>query len=327
MNEREMEVLERYPFQTERISRVRGAYLCETKEGMRLLRETESTERRLQWENRILCSFPEVGRLRVDPYVENREGLLITESSDHRNYCVKKWPGGRECEVSEQSELLRGAEVLGELHLWFRRIARTLEPDSSPVDWKQELARHSRELVRTRNFVRKKRHKTELELQILADFPYYYAQAERVLSLAVGPELPISLCHGEYTYHHVLYSGRVAAVTDFSHMHWGIPQEDVYLFLRKALEKHDWSFVLGKEMLARYERRCPQGEAEHRYLYVRLSYPEKFWKQVNAYYNHRKSWMPLRNLEKLRLLEEQREKKEAFLRQLGEYWGMEKEVE
>lgn len=322
MNEREMEVLERYPFQTERISRVRGAFLCETRDGMRLLRETESTERRLQWENRVLRGFPEVGRLRVDPYVENKEGLLVTESSDHRTYCVKKWPGGRECDVSERSELLQAVEALGELHLWFRRIGRNLEMSGSPADWRQELMRHNRELVRTRNFVRKKRHKTELELQILADFPYYYGLAEHALALADGPDPGISLCHGEYTYHHVLLSGRVAAVTDFAHMHWGIPQEDLYLFLRKALEKHDWSFSLGKEMLERYERRCPQGEAERRYLYVRLSYPEKFWKQVNSYYNHRKSWVPQRNLEKLKMLEEQRERKAAFLKVLGEYWGI-----
>lgn len=322
MNEREMEVLERYPFQAERISRVRGAFLCETKEGLRLLQETGSTEKRLQWENQILRKFPEVGRLKVDSYVENSDGDLITESSDHRRYCVKRWPGGRECDVEEEGELLRGVEVLGELHLWLRRIGSSLEPIPPAAGWQSELARHNRELVRTRNFVRKKHHKSELELQILADFPYYYGQAERALTFASGVEPPIFLCHGEFSHHHLLFSGRTAAVTEFSRLHWGVPREDLYLFLRKGMEKHDWSFPLGREMLARYERRCSQGEAERRYLFARLVYPEKFWKQVNSYYNRKKSWIPLRNLEKLKVLEEQREQKEEFLARLGEHWGI-----
>ena len=44
--------------------------------------------------------------------------------------------------------------------------------------------------------------------------------------------------------------------------------------------------------------------------------------QVNSYYNRRKSWIPVRNLEKLRTLEVQKEKKEQFLAQLAAFWGI-----
>lgn len=76
MNERESEVLEKYPFRVERMSRVRGAFLCETEDGLRLLRETDSTEKRLQWENQILLQFPQNHRIRVETYVENVDGAI-----------------------------------------------------------------------------------------------------------------------------------------------------------------------------------------------------------------------------------------------------------
>lgn len=146
--------------------------------------------------------------------------------------------------------------------------------------------------------------------------------AERAVVLTGEADPEISLCHGEYTYHHLLFRGRSTAVVDFSHMGWGVPLSDLYLYLRKNMEKQNWRFPLGKEMLEIYERLCPMGEDGRRYLYARLAYPEKFWKQVNSYYNRRKSWIPVRNLEKLRTLEVQKEKKEQFLAQLAAFWGI-----
>ena len=97
---------------------------------------------------------------------------------------------------------------------------------------------------------------------------------------------------------------------------------DLCNFMRKILEKHNWEEGLGMAMLREYEKGCPLTSGDRLQLYCRLSYPEKFWKQVNSYYNRRKSWIPVRNLEKLRTLEVQKEKKEQFLAQLAAFWGI-----
>ena len=336
MNEREMEVLERYSFRAERISRVRGAFLCETEEGLRLLKETEKTEKRLRWENRILRCFSENDRIRVDTYVENRDGELLTEGVDHKKYYVKCWYEGKECSMGDTSEILRTVELLARLHIRLAEISAEFweerDPEASGVcfeknggrsyripevtstAWIEVMDRHNKEMVRTRNFIRKKHHKSELELKILEDFSYYYEQASRAFSQAKQVEkLPILLYHGDFTHHHVLWNGAQAVVTEFSHMGWGIQQEDFYLFWRKALEKHGWNRKLGLAMLESYESVRPLSSAEKQFLYLRMYYPEKFWKQVNYYSNSKKSWIPLRNLEKLQMLERQREGREAFL--------------
>ena len=55
---------------------------------------------------------------------------------------------------------------------------------------------------------------------------------------------------------------------------------------------------------------------ELRQIYLKLLYPEKFWKIVNHYYNARKTWLSLRDIEKLTRLSEQEIKREEFLSML-----------
>ncbi|MCJ7836840.1 phosphotransferase [Cuneatibacter sp. NSJ-177] len=315
MSEREMELWEQYPFEIGKISRVRGAFLCETKEGLRYLRETGSTEKRLRFENEILEKLTELTGIPVDSYVENKEGNLVTESSDKRTFAVKRWPAGRECDMADAGEIVKGAEVLAKLHEGLIQISAETERGAEAAgDWREELSRHTKELLRTRNYIRKKRHKSDLELQILGGFNGYYEQAMDAAARAEAePAAEVFLCHGDYTHHHLLVQGAQMAVIDFSHMGWDVPAGDLYLFLRKAMEKHGWNRKLGEAVLEGYQKNRELSPGERRYLDIRLRYPEKFWKQVNYYYNRKKSWVPLRNLEKLQLLEQQKEQQEEFL--------------
>ena len=57
-------------------------------------------------------------------------------------------------------------------------------------------------------------------------------------------------------------------------------------------------------------------EEEKEYIALRLSYPEKFWKCANTYYNSNKAWISSKSVEKLRLSIEQNEVKKAFLEQI-----------
>lgn len=70
------------------------------------------------------------------------------------------------------------------------------------------------------------------------------------------------------------------------------PIRDLYLLLRKLLEKSDWDCNRGEALLAAYESVRPLNPFERQDLFYRLSYPEKLWKIVNFYYNSGKAWIP-----------------------------------
>ena len=92
--------------------------------------------------------------------------------------------------------------------------------------------------------------------------------------------------------------------------------EDLYRFMRKAMEKHGWSLSLGMDMLNAYEKVLPLGEKERKCLYYLFLYPEKYWKQINYYFNANKAWIPARNMDKIIGLEAQEESRRGFLRLL-----------
>ena len=79
------------------------------------------------------------------------------------------------------------------------------------------------------------------------------------------------------------------------------------------MEKHEWDQKLGEQMLSSYDKVLPLKSRDRQYLYYLFLYPEKYWKQVNFYYNARKTWIPARNMEKIQTLEAQTDARKKFL--------------
>ena len=106
---------------------------------------------------------------------------------------------------------------------------------------------------------------------------------------------------------------------NFEKFHRDIQVEDLYYFLRKVMEKSGWKLRLGDGMLNAYSAIHPLTRSETEYLKIRLIYPEKFWKISNQYYNHRKSWIPPKTLEKLQKVLAQNEERHTFLKQFAAF--------
>ena len=123
-----------------------------------------------------------------------------------------------------------------------------------------------------------------------------------------------SFCHGDYQHHNLLCQN-TTSVINFEKCALDSQMRDLYLFLRKLLEKTNWSVPLARGLLDVYGRISPLSAVDYLQLYYRFAYPEKFWKIVNFYYNSRKVWIPGRHMEKLERLLIQQGVKKAFLEQ------------
>ena len=119
-----------------------------------------------------------------------------------------------------------------------------------------------------------------------------------------------AVCHGEPDYHHILIGKRFG--DEFNQMHL-LSDGGPVLFLRKIMEKHDWNERLGRQVMESYEQVLPVSEVEQQVLYYLFLYPEKYWKQINLYYNANKAWVPAKSTEKIRKLEAQQEARESFI--------------
>ncbi len=321
MNEKYTEVLSQYELELLDVRRGRGAWLCETNQGLKMLREYKGTIKRLEFEDQVFTQMEQFGRFSVDRYVRNKEGELLSNAEDGTRWILKDWYSDRECNLKDGKEVLSAIERIAYLHKLLRRIEFQEEwnlgsilvslPDA-------EMERHNKELVRARSFIRNKRKKSEFELCVMGNYDMFYEQAKEA---CLGMEqfcreqqtTGCFLCHGDLNQHHILMGDYDISVVEFNRMHMGMQMEDLYHFMRKAMEKHDWNLKLGMAMLETYERVLTLADEDRTCLYYLFLYPEKYWKQINFYYNANKAWIPERNIEKLRDLEKQQHVRNVFL--------------
>ena len=312
------ECLSQYDLEIISLKRGRGAVICETDQGMMLLKQCDVSEKRIQFEEEVLSCLKENETIFVDDYRRTVAGELLSAGADGSKYLLKHWYGGSECDMRSQNDILAGVRQLACLHLELRKVPPSPSWDQKSVEPSLLTAvyeKRNREFRRIRNFVKQRRKKTDFELLFTGSFEDFYGQAllasEQMAKISERREL--FLCHGDYNNHHILMDGQQTAVTEFGKMHLDVQIWDLYHFMRKALEKHNWNLRLGKGMLEVYDRILPVKKEEWTYLYLLFLYPEKYWKQLNFYYNSNKAWIPERNVEKLRLLIRQQEIRQQFI--------------
>ena len=321
------EIAEKYGFEIKNARKGRGSWIFETDQGLKLLKEYKGSVKILEFEEAVLDTMKDAGALRVDQYVRNLENELISTAEDGTRYLVKNWFSDRECDLKDSQEILSAVRQIAVLHKSLRQVENreewNLRSMISPPLY-EAMEKHNRELRKARTFIRGKRKKNEFELTVIATHDRFYEQAveaslgmKRVFEQAEEViEKNYFVCHGELNQHHILIGNDYVAVTEFNKMHLGLQAEDLYYFMRKVMEKHDWDERLGNAMLEAYERILPMTRAEQECLYYLFLYPEKYWKQINFYYNANKAWVPFRQTEKILGLEQQQESRMKFIREI-----------
>ena len=321
MNDRAVTLLEQYDIEIIRTRKGRGAILCDTPKGTLTFMEYAGTEARLASENQLLQSIAAKGQVHTDALIPTKEGTFSVKDRDGISYILKTYVDGRECDIYNQEECKVAMELLAGLHNAMEAVdTGGKSTDDSSL---QEYEKRNRELAHIRSFLGKKGQKQPFERYLKGCMDIYLEQAKQVTDgwrqyeeeQGFGKCIS-SFCHGDYQYHNILFAEGSWHVVNFEKYHQGSQVTDIYLMMRKLLEKSDWSQELGRDLLEAYQKVRPIATYDYVDLYYRLAYPEKFWKIANFYMNSRKSWIPEKNMEKLNKVLAQEEAKQAFLESL-----------
>lgn len=322
MDDRAVSILENYDLKVLRTWKGRGAILFETTKGIRILKEYIGPKEKVLIQDRLVQHLKEQGFLLVDSFERNKEDEIVSVDNDKKSYIVKEYYEGKECNIWDSEECKKVISHLRDMQGCMQlnnEIECIVLP---PFCLEKEYEKHNKELKRIKNFIRGKSQKTDFEIYLMQQYDYFYDKAlaayDRTLQTDWGDfhasiRRQGNLCHGDFQHHNIIMNAKGIAVTNFEKYVLDSRIRDLYLFMRKILEKNMWSAALGKELLDAYEMENPLTEQERIQLYNRFLYPEKFWKIVNFYYNSGKSWLPMRHMEKLQKLMQQEEAKEAFL--------------
>lgn len=324
MNDRAVSVLDNYDLNVIRTQKGRNAILFETGQGWMILKEYRGPKTRLETMDKLLTGISENGFWRAERLIRNKEGNLFCTDYEQIPYIVKTWPGGRECSLRDGQECRDAVSTLAALHkaMSLPKLAEECGMKSQGLLYEYE--KRNRELKRVRRFLREKSQKTIFEINLLQNYDYFLEDAlavtEQVRSYgtlleSVGISESSCFCHGDFSHHNLLGNHNAFSVINFEKYAADHQMRDLYLFLRKLLEKSNWSVPMARGLLDVYDRERKLSVQDTLQLYYRFAYPEKFWKIVNFYYNNGKSWIPGRNMEKFEKLLYQNADKKAFLEQ------------
>lgn len=322
MNDRAVSILEQYDIEIMRTRKGRGAILCEGRQGQYVLKEFNGSKEKAAMLDLLLTRLGEVCPVPVDAVLKNKDGELITVDADGSKYMVKTWLEGRECNVRDPEECEQAVRTLATLHNSMILGEQPLLEGFPVFSLQREYERHNKELKKVRRFLKEKSQKTEFELFLNSHFDFFLEQAVQILEdyssyadLEKKEDIRGQgiLCHGDYQYHNILVTGQEMSVINFEKFVLDQPVRDLYLFMRKILEKSNWSKTMGERLLKAYDKVRPISAGSWITLCYRFAYPEKFWKIANFYYNSGKAWIPGKNMEKLQKVLQQEKEKQKFL--------------
>ncbi len=322
MNDRAISILENYDFTVIKSHKARGAFVCETNQGWKILKEYQAPVSKLGLMDVLLRSVAENAKVNVDTLVADKEGNFISYDREGMGYVVKDYYEGRDCSVREAEDLKLAMQSLALLHEALFYPDATISDSLHRFDLEEDIARQNRGLKKIRTYIRSRGRKTEFELALLDAYNVFMKQAalveERIgkedfSALYNDIESKRQFAHGDFQYHNLLFGKEKAAVVNFEKCQWDSRVRDVALFLRKTLEKADWNLELGNALLKEYEEYNPLTESEKRQLFYRLAYPEKFRKIANFYYNSNKAFLSEQYMAKLQNVLRLEHSKKKFL--------------
>lgn len=317
-------ILEQYDLTVSQITKGRGAYICSTDQGMKLLLPFRGSAERASFLKDILEELNQRG-CPVEQVSCTKEGEPLAEDDMGVRYWLKTMIAGSECQTGRESDMRQAVQQLARLH---ETVAKSSIPvpdfmKSSRSDPRILYERHYRELIKVKNYVRMRKRKNDFERRFQEQYEHYIADAEKSLALLTGQEYAprCLLCHGDFNQHNVVRTPEGFRVINFENMCYNPAVSDLANFLRKMLEKNNWNRSLGMHLIDEYCKVCPMPRGELQQLYVILLFPEKFWKISNHYVNSHKAWVSERDIDKLERVVRQEKSRRTFLDNLFTYIG------
>ena len=322
MSEKLSEVFEAYDMEVYQVVRGRESSILKTDKGIRQLKKLTVGEKRLNAEKRYKEELLAGGFSGIDFCIENMSGELVSYDRYGNAYVLRNYFEGSEANLTNLEDVRLAVESLAKLHIVGRKIFQTTEHDVH-VRHVSDFRKRNQELKRVRAFIMKKKQKKAFEELYIQAFEYFYNQAlecEKNFDVEIFENIKehIGYCHGMYNQHSVIISRdekpfRVFT-TSFDKFHVGNQLTDLYHFLRKAVEKNNYSFHIVQYILNCYSAVCPLSVRDIEYIYILYSYPEKFYKISNQYMNAPKNWISPKMMEKLnKVIADEDQKKDILL--------------
>lgn len=295
-----------YGLRLQRAIRSRTGVICYTDRGVKELKKTFADDSRLAFdhaarERLYQAGFPQV--LRYRPTIEGESSFRWNDT----RYVLEDY-----IPVIEEGDspvfLREAASTLASMHTASAGLFVPAEHtglEKLPVTF----LKRQRELGRFRKWIKNQSEYSKVDLLVLQNFEIYKNRIAAALSLLEGADYG-GLCRRakeEGTFCHNAYKGDnlrrdqngVLRVTGFEKAAYDLWVVDLADFLRRYLRRPGADPAFLPELLTAYQAVRPLSAGEREMLLALLTYPYRFLKLINGYYNKRRVYVSDAMVQKL----------------------------
>lgn len=326
MEDKNEQVYSQYEINILSTYRVKGTTYLECDDGLRIIKAYDYSEKKAEIENEVKKMLLVRGYEYTDMFELNKSGAYITQNRYGNKFVVKKWFTGEECNLLDEEEVKTASSNLAKLHILLSEcsVDESISDKIPKKNIMQDYNNYNKEMNRVKKYILKKKKKNLLEIEFLNSMDRYYESALiAVEGLKNNHYSEIheesikmkKMCHGAYNHHNIII-GENVAITNYFKVFYGVQIYDLYCFLRKTMEKNEWSREMGDIIINEYNKYINISNKELKILKDLLLYPEKYHKLVNSYYNSQKVWVSGRIQQKLNEIIRLENKKNLFIKEI-----------
>lgn len=156
--------IEQYPLTVSETAKGRGALICITECGEKVLREYKGSAARAEILYDVADFLKKEGVI-TDGIIKTKEDEYLSGSAEEGFCLLKDWYNGRECDTKNRDDVLLSVKKLAELHSCLKNYEKQI-PQFMWVSEQtliEEYEKHTRELKKVRNYVVERRKRIYLK--------------------------------------------------------------------------------------------------------------------------------------------------------------------
>lgn len=323
------QILAEYDLKIDNVEKLGKVWKVYTDRGIKCLMAFEGNEERLKFIFEGLEHIAKRGFRNAIRFIRTKHGQPYILHSKNKIFYLSDWFEGRNCNFTNEEDILLAADYLGKLHLaaeGFRPIINETEIDPELDvwnDWIGRLESRINELGQYKDIAGKKAHKSKFDKNFLKYVDYYITQSIQALKLLKDSKYPTYkteeaskgfICHRSYSETNLIISqDNSINIVDFDNCIQDIKIYDLTRFLEVVLIRNRWSWELARGALRNYGQIINLTDDDLKIALSLLCFPRRFWVVAKRYYRDNKDWDQKTLIKSLKLVIKEEKLREEFL--------------
>ena len=281
--------------------KVRGAYICETNKGTKVIHKSDYTPAQINLQHNIKEHLIERGFNGVDRLYLSKNDTPYTVCYN-RVFVMTDWQNATEIDFYNESDIHYTMRVLAQLHIAGEGFdapggnVREAKIKNLGVTYEKRY----KETIKLKKRISNVGNKTDfevlyfqnaskyIELQEMAMGLFYQEDYKKLIELARNKQ---TIAHHQYTYHNIKKIDEDhLVVSGFERSRYDVQLTDLVYVIKRIMQKNQWDIDLLLKIIDSYNKIRPLSPNEWTIMQGMIIFPDKFSKLCNTYYYSKRKW-------------------------------------